>query len=271
MKLWPYILAAAVVFVTLFAAYYFLRPHPGGRRAEVLDPVTWQRMASPGALSRAHTFLEHNCAACHTSVRGVAASSCVACHANEQELLQRQPTAFHADVQSCTECHVEHHGVDHRPTLMDHAALAKLGLRQIDRQSTTNPSAAEARQRLASWVQGRSAGLPPGHPEVKPLEATLNCATCHGNQDHHQGLFGANCVQCHTTTGWTIPEFKHPAPTSTSCAQCHQAPPSHYMEHFTMISMKVAGKEHAQVSQCFLCHQTTSWNDIKGVGWYKHH
>lgn len=43
------------------------------------------------------------------------------------------------------------------------------------------------------------------------------------------------------------------------------------MEHFSMISMKVAGIEHADVSQCFLCHKTNSWNDIKGVGWYKHH
>lgn len=43
------------------------------------------------------------------------------------------------------------------------------------------------------------------------------------------------------------------------------------MEHFKMISMKVAKQEHADVTQCFLCHQTTSWNDIKGVGWYKHH
>lgn len=38
-----------------------------------------------------------------------------------------------------------------------------------------------------------------------------------------------------------------------------------------MISMKVANQEHAQVSECFKCHQTTSWNDIQGVGFYKHH
>ena len=43
------------------------------------------------------------------------------------------------------------------------------------------------------------------------------------------------------------------------------------MMHFKMVSMKVAGQEHADVTQCFLCHQTTSWNDIKGVGYYKHH
>jgi hypothetical protein len=38
-----------------------------------------------------------------------------------------------------------------------------------------------------------------------------------------------------------------------------------------MISMTVAGQPHARVEQCFLCHQTTAWNDIKRVGWYKHH
>jgi hypothetical protein len=70
---------------------------------------------------------------------------------------------------------------------------------------------------------------------------------------------------------WTIPEFRHPSPRSTDCVQCHQAPPSHYMEHFHMVSARVAGKPHAQVSQCYQCHQTTSWNDIRGVGWYKHH
>jgi hypothetical protein len=70
---------------------------------------------------------------------------------------------------------------------------------------------------------------------------------------------------------WAIPEFRHPSPRSTDCAQCHQAPPSHYMEHFHMVSMKVAGKPHARVDQCYQCHQTTAWNDVKGVGWYKHH
>ena len=43
------------------------------------------------------------------------------------------------------------------------------------------------------------------------------------------------------------------------------------MGHFNMISMKVAGKPHAKVSECYACHQTTSWPDIKSVGFYKHH
>jgi len=43
------------------------------------------------------------------------------------------------------------------------------------------------------------------------------------------------------------------------------------MMHFKMVSMTVAHMAKAEVNQCFLCHQTTSWNDIKGVGFYKHH
>lgn len=48
-------------------------------------------------------------------------------------------------------------------------------------------------------------------------------------------------------------------------------PPSHYMMHFRMVSMPAARVAQAEVSPCFLCHQTTAWNDIKGVGFIKHH
>lgn len=43
------------------------------------------------------------------------------------------------------------------------------------------------------------------------------------------------------------------------------------MGHFSMVSRKFAGKEHARVDQCFECHNTTDWNDIVDVGFYKHH
>lgn len=99
----------------------------------------------------------------------------------------------------------------------------------------------------------------------------LDCYLCHGNKDRHLGFFGEDCAKCHGTDKWTIPEYRHPSPNSMDCAQCHQAPPSHYMMHFKMVSMRVAGRMSADVNQCHLCHQTTAWNDTKGVGWYKHH
>lgn len=46
----------------------------------------------------------------------------------------------------------------------------------------------------------------------------------------------------------------------------HQAPPSYYMMHSEMVSMKVAGVEQTDVLQCV----SNAWNDAKGVGWYKH-
>ncbi len=243
------------------------------RTTSLGQAVTWQRQASPGPLSAAHAFLENNCAACHTSVTGVEAASCTTCHANNESLLQRQPTAFHGDVGSCRECHPEHQGGRRPPTTMDHAALAKIGLRQLGDKDGADTESGLRRQQLVAWINRQEGGgetaLP--HERITPLEATLNCAACHANKDRHFKLFGQDCAQCHATTQWGIPEFRHPSPRSTDCAQCHQAPPSHYMGHFHMVSMKVAGKPHARVDQCYLCHETTAWNDIKGVGWYKHH
>ena len=273
MKLWPYVLAVVALVAALFGVFYFLRSHPGGERLGVLSKADWQRMALPGELSRAHAFLGHNCAVCHTPVKGVEAANCIACHANNESLLQRQPTAFHSDVGSCVECHAEHRGIDFRPTQMDHAALSRIGLRQLKSRDGSRAENDRVQQELLAWIgqHGSADRLPPGNPNVSPQEAVLNCATCHASKDRHFKLFGEDCAHCHGTTMWTIPEFRHPPPSSLDCAQCHQAPPSHYMEHFRLVSMRVAGKPHAQVNQCYLCHQTTAWNDIKGVGFYKHH
>ena len=231
-----------------------------------------RRQASPGRLSAAHSFTENNCAACHTPFRGVEAANCVVCHANNEELLARQPTAFHAHISSCSECHLEHQGAERRPVGMDHLALARIGLRQLN-EGDAGSEQRQKRAELLVWMRQYGAGwqATASQPNVTPEEATLNCAGCHDTRDKHVGLFGKDCAQCHATTQWTIPEFIHPTPRSTNCAQCHQAPPSHYMEHFEMVSKRVAGVRDAAVSQCYLCHQTTSWNDIKGIGWYKHH
>jgi hypothetical protein len=273
MKLWTYLLVAVTLVLGLFGGYHFLRSHPGGERSSVLSAIAWQRMASPGPLSRAHSFLEHNCAACHTSVKGPEASKCIVCHANNESLLQREPTAFHADVSSCRECHLEHQGIDRRPTEMNHLSLAEIGFRQLKADRRPDSEDQVVRKQLLDWISQHHPAdhISSGHSRMTPQEAVLNCATCHATKDRHLGLFGQDCAQCHTTAKWTIPEFRHPSPDSVDCNQCHQAPPSHYMMHFQMISAKVAKQPSAQVNQCYKCHQSTTWNDIKGVGYYKHH
>ena len=271
MKLRTKILWSVVALAALGVG--FPKISPRHRRQLTTDPVTklvaastWQRMAAPGELSTPHAFLENNCAACHTPVKGIEAKSCIPCHADNKALLQRQPSAFHADIGSCVECHREHQGRISRTMKMDHSALARIGLRRLEKSPAAHDPSREV---LVAWLKQNDG--PPLQPQLRREESLLNCASCHQTKDRHNGLFGTDCAQCHGTGKWTLPEFRHPSALSQSCAQCHQAPPSHYMMHFQMISMTVAGQAHAKVDQCFLCHQTTAWNDIRGVGWYKHH
>lgn len=244
------------------------------------EVALWQRQVRPGNLSAVHASLDNNCAACHAPVKGPVDVKCIGCHANNDTLLQRQPTAFHVNIGHCAQCHIEHQGTYARLTRMDHVKLAEIGLQQLER-SASDSEQKQAADQLMAWV--RQVPLPaslPKLPSVTALEMTLNCASCHSTKDRHRGLLGDECAACHGTTQWAIAGFRHPSPRSVECAQCHQAPPSHYMMHFDMISKRIARQEDAQVAQCcgpaqvnqcYRCHQTTSWNDIKGVGWYKHH
>ena len=246
------VLVAAVVVATVYA------PSSWSKAS------TWQNMSSPGPLSGAHAFLKDNCAACHTPSKGAVGINCISCHANNAALLQRQPTSFHADITACAPCHVEHLG-GLAPTRMDHAALAHIGLSQLESVKLFRSDSRRIQRRM-----NESRPLTE-NANITPLEATLNCAACHATKDRHRGNFGSDCASCHGVTKWTIPEYRHPSPNSQDCAQCHQAPPSHSMMHFKMVSASVARQPDAKVSECYKCHQTTVWNDIKGVGWYKHH
>lgn len=264
---------ALLLLLVFYAGYYFLGSHAGSEPAGILDATAWKRMASPGELSRPHAFLEHNCNACHTPVEGVQAKKCIVCHADNESLLARQPTAFHANVGSCSKCHREHLGFDRVPVDMDHIALAEIGLTQLTEDIATDDVNDLVHRSLVDWIdrhEPSSLDLE-SDSRLDPRSAVLDCAHCHSTKDVHRELFGQNCAQCHATTQWTIAEYRHPSVNSKDCAQCHQAPPSHYMMHFKMISAKIARQPSAKVNECFECHQTTSWNDIKGVGWYKHH
>ena len=240
-----------------------------GNPDRFVDAGFWQDFASPGELSQAHDFLESDCRSCHTPVAGPVAQNCISCHANNEPLLQREPTSFHSSVQSCRECHGEHMGIDVAPTVMDHSALTKIGIKQ---RIGVNAAGMEASKRIEGWVHDQAKiGSSWDKPYLSAQERVLDCRVCHASDDRHFGLFGQNCASCHSASSWDLPEFRHPSPASVSCSQCHQAPPSHYMKHFDMVSRPVALKLEARVDQCYICHQTTAWPDIKGVGWYKHH
>lgn len=263
----------------------------------------WQSAVAPGALSKSHASLSQNCAACHQPIKGVNSEACIACHANNKALLQRQPTAFHASITTCTGCHVEHQGGTRMSSSMDHSLLAKIGHKELKHLGQGLSSGALSKEEMV-FLAKTLAPLPPVHQKAEEQEGPaptpsssqcpgikcdekapgfsphagrsgdaklLNCIACHATKDKHKQFFGNGCAQCHSLDSWSIADFRHPSLRSTQCAQCHKPPPSHGMMHFSLISRPLAGQLKAQVHQCYLCHQTTSWNDIKGGGWLKHH
>ena len=247
-----------------------------GLMAVVLVPVVitrlgtsalpfWTDAVSPGELSAAHAFLGGQCAACHTPNQGIAAVSCITCHAPDAVVLAKQSTAFHGTIQTCAGCHVEHLGKDVRPIRIDHSVLTKFGVRAAAAGIIPGQPATGGTSPIRRFLAGVTYSGPTTDGEV------LACASCHSFRDKHQTLFGQQCADCHATTNWKIAGFLHPSPKSQECSQCHQAPPSHYMMHFAMMDQAITGQISARVEQCFLCHQTDSFNNIKGVGWFKMH
>jgi hypothetical protein len=226
-----------------------------------------QQFVKPGPLSSGHAYLGDRCTACHEPTVGVTVAKCTACHASAERLLGRQPTAFHASIQECAACHVEHQPANIRPLVMDHLELAKVGARTLARASRVDADSAATLESLKTWLRIQS----PDQLDPSAAREALNCAGCHDRRDPHFKRFGSDCAQCHAFESWKVAGYQHPSSRSKECVQCHQPPPSHLMGHFSMVSQKVAGKEHARVDQCFECHNTTSWNDIVNRGFYKHH
>ena len=149
---------------------------------------------------------------------------------------------------------------------MDHVELARIGARTLARASRSDSESADTIESLETWLRIRDDRF-----DARTAREALNCAGCHDRQEPHFKRFGTDCAQCHGLESWSVTGYQHPSSRSKTCVQCHQAPPSHFMEHFAMVSQKFARKEHARVDQCFECHNTTAWNDIVDVGFYKHH
>lgn len=239
--------------------------------SQLTNNVNWQSLSSPGDLSQAHQFLESECETCHQPVNGVDDRQCILCHANETSLLIRQPTAFHADIQECSACHIEHQGADASLTQMDHSLLVDIARSPTDKMGKGSQVDLVFNDTLDRLQQHYRIQSGHNNPLLSETESLLNCASCHANDDRHFKLFGDDCGSCHGADQWTLANYRHPSPRSMDCAQCHQAPPSHYKPHYKKMSQKIAGRPNTPVEQCYQCHQTTAWNDIQQLGLYKHH
>ena len=136
----------AVFFVAGFAVAYGAGWIPSKTRDFAAHSM--HKAVNPGPLSAAHGELVNNCQACHTPVKGVDTAKCILCHANNESILQRQPTAFHASVNTCKECHLEHRGFDANLSQMDHSILTGIGMKQM-RDAETGSESHSAYLRLS--------------------------------------------------------------------------------------------------------------------------
>jgi hypothetical protein len=229
----------------------------------------WESTVSPGPLSTAHAFLNTQCESCHIPNQGIKAVSCITCHAPAALLLEKQSTEFHTTIGRCGGCHLEHQGVDRRPIKMDHSILTLAGLQAMQTRPASGQLVVAPISGNGAAIRHFLAGITGGSSDMDAQ--ALDCNSCHSLRDKHQGFFGQQCADCHTAETWKIAGFLHPSPRSEDCNQCHKPPPSHYMMHFAMMDQGITGKRTAVVEQCFACHKTNSFNDIRGLGWIKMH
>ncbi len=106
------------------------------------------------------------------------------------------------------------------------------------------------------------------HPGGQYAGTPQSCVACHGADDKHNGQFGQNCAQCHSTGGWQGASIDHGqtgfpltgAHAGVGCTSCH----SNGVYQGTPTNCSSCHGEpgyHAGIlgSDCASCHGTGSW------------
>lgn len=171
---------------------------------------------------------------------------------------------WHRDLnRRCSACHVPFAGVASERCAACHAATLA---------STIRPELqfhAGAPRCLACHQEHTGESTLRAVMDHKVLADSVVCTACH--VDRHQAMLGSSCRACHGTDAWAVAGYTHPSERSFDCAECHQPPPSHLMEHFDMVDRRLTGQLGAKVEECWRCHLPNHWNQIRGLGFYKHH
>lgn len=103
------------------------------------------------------------------------------------------------------------------------------------------------------------------HGRLRPETA---CAACHFDRIRRDSGAPARPATGRRRGRWPGTAIPRPVRGSASSAT---SPPSHLMMHFEMMDRMVTGQRDATVDQCYRCHTTDHWNNVKGLGFVKHH
>lgn len=190
----------------------------GGSSSVVVAQTAFEKLVSPGPLSRPHAPLEKDCGACHRAFTPSAENGqCLACHKPIAADV-RGKDGFHGRsprvaARECRACHVEHKGrgfsiASFKPGSLNHDQT-DFALRGAHRRVTCRGC--------------HEAG-------DKFRQAPKTCAACHAADDVHRGRLGKDCASCHVETDWReIRRFDHSKTgfplvgnhQRAACASCH--------------------------------------------------
>jgi hypothetical protein len=218
--------------------------------------VSLEKLVMPGPVSSAHAEIEGECAACHSPLEEVTQQAlCTTCHEDVGADMAagigfhgRHPDVGAAECQSC---HGEHEGRD--------AATLKFEMDSFDHGRTDFP---------LLWGHSGLACESCHQPDTAYREAPSACASCHSEEDPHEGRLGAQCADCHTERSWLQTSFNHGTTgfpltgghASAQCSSCHAD--ALFESAGTQCSSchdKDDPHDGTLGNQCQQCHDTSSW------------
>lgn len=199
-------------------------------------PASFDHAKSKFPLTGTHATLE--CTSCHINNEFTPLDiACFSCHAKDDA----------HNGQFGTQCDTCHNTTAWLPATFDHSALG-------------------------FPLTGAHESLECGQCHLNNIFTGLDpaCYSCHAKDDAHNGQFGTDCGQCHSTSAWLPATFDHSktgfpldgAHTGLACDQCHAN------EVFTGLSPACASCHadpafHAGLfagMSCDQCHNTSSWS-----------
>ena len=98
------------------------------------------------------------------------------------------------------------------------------------------------------------------------------CASCHIEDDNHDGLLGRTCNTCHTSSDWARAMFDHNVDTdheihgahaALACTDCHKEPVYEVTLQSGCNACHAENDAHqgTQGTECADCHNESSWPD----------
>lgn len=205
-----------------------------------------------------------------------AALACRACHQprlirNPRELQNANPSrTFLGLGTACLSCHKdEHRGqLGTASCLSCHDQKAWKPARGFDHGRTKFPLTGQHASVACASCHPAKTDAAGSFLQLKGIQHA-SCANCH-HRDPHQGRFGANCQQCHSTAGWKSVDrssFDHDRTgfpltgrhRSLPCASCHRGPTFTKMAHQRCTDCHKDPHQGRFGATCQSCHTTAGW------------